>query len=262
MTAAGGCGRLVFNPKHPTSAAVQQQVQTLAQQNQEYQARAQQLDTDNQQLEALLAQSRQQVQLLTDEVAVTRKSLKETSAQLASLQSDNQQLRQTTSQLVSTAEQQRRGEIRANNSLLKNLTIRDLPGIDVRQDGDVVRVEVPGDRLFMPGSPYFQTGAQQLLVSVATDLRRSFPDHIIGIEGHTDNRATHSQQYPTHHHLSAAQALSVYNLLVQQHAMPASQLFVIGHGANHPVVSNASEEGQKRNRRIEIVVYPDRIAAR
>ena len=36
----------------------------------------------------------------------------------------------------------------------------------------------------------------------------------------------------------------------------------IGHGANHPVVSNASEEGKRRNRRIEFVVYPERIARR
>ena len=146
LSASGGCGRLVFNPKHPTSAAVQQQVQTLAQQNQEYQVRAQKLDTDNQQLEALLAQSRQQIQLLTDEVSATRQTLKETSAQLLAMQTDNQQLRDKTSQLVSTAQIRSQGEIRANNSLLKNLAIKELPGIDVRQDGAVVRVEVPGDR--------------------------------------------------------------------------------------------------------------------
>ena len=43
--------------------------------------------------------------------------------------------------------------------------------------------------------------------------------------------------------------------------MPADQLFVIGHGANHPVVSNASDAGKARNRRIEFVVYPERMAA-
>ena len=74
----------------------------------------------------------------------------------------------------------------------------------------------------MPGSPYFQSGAEQLLISIGTDLRRSFPDHIIGIEGHTDNRQTHSQQFPTNHHLSVGQALAVYNLLVQRQTMPAN----------------------------------------
>lgn len=262
LLAAGGCGRLVFNPKHPTNTAMQQQIQTLAQQNQEYQTRAQKLDTDNQELESLLAQSRQQIQLLSDEVTATRQTLKETTAQLVAMQGDNEQLRSKTSQLVATVQKRAGAEIRANNSLLKNLAIKEMPGVDVRQDGDVVRVEIPGDRVFMPGSPMFQNGADQLLLSVAADLRRSFPDHIIGVEGHTDDRATHSQQYPTSHHLSAAQALAVCNLLTQRNTMPPSQLFVIGHGANHPVVSNASEEGKRRNRRIEFVVYPERIARR
>ena len=36
----------------------------------------------------------------------------------------------------------------------------------------------------------------------------------------------------------------------------------IGHGANNPIVSNASDAGKARNRRIEFVVYPERIARR
>ena len=98
---------------------------------------------------------------------------------------------------------------------------------------------------------------QCILVSLCRKLSVS-----ISATNLTDNRQTHSQQFPTNHHLSVGQALAVYNLLVQRQTMPAHQLFVIGHGANHPVVSNASEEGKRRNRRIEVVVYPERIAGR
>jgi flagellar motor protein MotB len=241
---------------------VQQQLQALAQQTQQYQTRAQTLDKDNQELEALLAQSRQQVQLITDELAATRSQLQSTTSQLLALRNDNEQLRTQTSQLVSSAQQRAGAEIRANKSLLKNLTIKDVPGVQVRQDGDVVRIEIAGDRVFMPGSPYLQNGADQLLLTVVADLRRNYPDQILGIEGHTDDAPTHSQQFPSHHHLSVAQALSVYNLVVERGAAPGNQLFVIGHGANHPVVSNASEEGRARNRRVEFVVYPERVAMR
>lgn len=262
--AASGCGRIVFKPDQSpqATAAATQQMQQIAQQSQEFQARAQSLDRDNQELESLLAQSRQQIQLLNGELTATRDQLRATTDQLLALRTDHEQLQSQTSQLVSTQQQRAGAEIRANNSLLKNLSIKDLPGVEVRQDGDVVRVEVPGDRAFMPGSPYLNNGAEQLLVGIAAELRRNFPDHIIGIEGHTDNSPTHSQQFPTHHHLSAAQALTVYNLLVQRGTMPEGQLFIIGHGANHPVVSNASKEGQARNRRLEFVVYPERIALR
>ncbi|MCA9258624.1 MAG: OmpA family protein [Planctomycetales bacterium] len=262
-----GCGRLVFKPNQQppnaaAQAAVQQQMQTLVEQTQQYQARAETLDKDNQELEALLAQSRQQIQLISDELNATRGQLKSTTDQLLALRDDNNELRTQTSQLVATSKQRAGAEIRANNSLLKSLSVDRIPGVEVRQDGDVLRVEVAGDQVFMAGSPYLQAGSEQLLTTVCSELRRAYPEHIIGIEGHTDDGPTHSQQFPTHHHLSAAQALAVYNLVLQRGLAPESQLFVIGHGSNHPVVSNASEQGKARNRRIEFVIYPERVAMR
>jgi chemotaxis protein MotB len=263
VLSAAGCGRGPFAPnQQQQQALVQQQMQAVAQQNQEYQSRASSLDRDNQELESLLAQSRQQIQLQNDELAATRQQLQTTTDQLVAMRSDNERLKTSSSQLVATVQQRAGAEIRANNTLLKNLAIKQIPGVEVRQDGDVVRVETSADRIFMPGSNYLQNGAQQLLESIAADLRRNFPEHIIGIEGHADDSPTHSQQFPTPHHLSAAQALAVYNVLVQRGTMPAQQLFVIGHGANQPIVSGATEAGKARNRRIEFVVYPERMASR
>jgi flagellar motor protein MotB len=262
LAAAGGCNNNPFQPSPQNQAAVTQQMQTLAQQNQEFQSRAASLDRDNQEIESLLAQSRQQIQLLTDELTATRGQLQATTDQLVAMRAETDQLRTQSSQLVATVQQRAGAEIRANNTLLKNLALTQIPGIEVRQDGDVVRVEAPADRIFMPGSNYLQNGAEQLLASIGADLQRNFPDNIIGIEGHTDDGATHSQQFPTNHHLSAAQALAAYNALVQRGTLPATQVFVIGHGANHPVVSNASDAGRARNRRIEFVVYPERMARR
>lgn len=257
-----GCGRLTYKPNQQAAAATDQQMQLLAQQSQEYQSRAQSLDRDNQELETLLAQSRQKVQLLTDEISATRDQLRSTTDQLLAMRNDNTELRGKTQALVASASQREQGEIRANNSMLKNLSLANFPGVEVRQDGDIVRVEIPSDQIFNPGSPYLKSDAPQLLASIATDLRQNFPEQIIGIEGHTDDTATHSQQFPTNHHLSAAQSLAVYNAVIERGTMPAVQLFVIGHGGNHAVVSNATDAGKARNRRIEFVVYPERIANR
>ncbi len=262
LAATSGCGRFVKSPNNQATVAAQQQMQLIAQQSQEYQNRAQSLDKNNQELESLLAQSRQQIQLLTDEVSATRDQLRTTTGQLLAMRNDNSQLRTKTSALAASVQQRAGAEIRANNSLLKNLAISDIAGASVRQDGDVIRVEIAGDQLFTRGSPYLKQGGEQLLLSVATDLRRNFPDNIIGIEGHTDDSPTHSQQFPSNHHLSVAQALATYNTLIQRKAMPERQIFVIGHGSNHPVVSNATDSGKARNRRVEFVVYPERIASR
>ena len=262
LLSASGCGRLASKPNQQATAAADQQMQLLAQQSQEYQTRAQSLDRDNQELETLLAQSRQKVQLLNDEVSATRDQLRSTTDQLLAIRDDNSQLRNKTSALMASATQRESGEIRANNSMLKNLKVADLPGVQVRQDGDQLRIEIPADQLFMPGSPFLKDDAKQLLVNIATDLRQNFPEHIVGIEGHTDDAPTHSQQFPSNHHLSAAQSLAVYNAVIEQGTLPAAQLFVIGHGGNHAVVSNATDAGKARNRRIEFVVYPERIASR
>jgi outer membrane protein OmpA-like peptidoglycan-associated protein len=39
------------------------------------------------------------------------------------------------------------------------------------------------------------------------------------------------------------------------------QLFLVAHGSNHPVVSNATAAGRTRNRRIELVVYAETIGS-
>lgn len=264
LAAAGGCSNSwPFNSgKQAQLAAQQQQMQTVAQQSQEFQTRAATLDRDNQELESLLAQSRQQVQLLNDELSATRTQLQTTTDQLLAQQTDNQKLRTESSQLVSTVQRQAGAEIRANNTLLKNLAVRQIAGLEVRQDGDVVRIEAPADRIFMPSSAFLQNGAEALIQSIGADLVRNYPGHIIGVEGHCDDAPVASQQHPSSHHLTTAQALAVYNALVQRGTAPQNQLFVIGHGGNHPVVSNASDAGKARNRRIEFVVYPETVAAR
>lgn len=257
-----GCGRVVFTPKgaqapgQPLALSPDQQ-QTLAAQMQTLQQRADALDRDNQELESLLAERGQQMQLMRDQTIAMQDQLKVTTDRLASLQSDNQQLQNRTQALTASVQQPARAEIRANNTLLKPLQSTNLPGVSVRQDGDTIRVTIAGDSLFMPGTPQWQSGADQTLRQVTSDLMTNYPDHLIGIEGHTDNGGTRSSQYPTPHHLSVAQATAVYELLRQSLGAAPEQLFVIGHGANHPVVSNATPAGQAQNRRIELVVYPE-----
>ena len=257
-----GCGRVVFTPKgaqaqtQPMALSPDQQ-QLLASQMQTLQQRADALDRDNQELESLLAERGQQMQLMRDQTIAMQDQLKATTDRLASAQADNQQLQNRTQALTASAQQTVRAEIRANNTLLKPLQSANLQGVSMRQDGDTIRVTIAGDSLFMPGTSQWQSGADQTLRQVASDLMTNYPDHLIGIEGHTDNGSARSPQYPTPHHLSVAQATAAYELLRQSLNAAPEQLFVIGHGANHPIVSNATPAGQAQNRRIELVVYPE-----
>jgi flagellar motor protein MotB len=253
-----GCGRFVFTPTGPQAVTLTpQQQQALAQQTQQFQQRAADLDRDNQELQSLLAQSRQQTQLLEDQLRATQGQLQDTAGRLASVQADNDQLRSRTTALAASMQTRSSAEIRANNSLLRSLSIANMPGVSVRQDGDVIRIELPGDTLFNPGTAQLKYQADALLRSVAADLTQNYPRQLIGIEGHTDTSPPTSPQFPTDQHLSVARAMAVYDALTRTGGMPPQQLFVVGHGGKHPIVSNATDAGRARNRRIEVVVYPE-----
>jgi chemotaxis protein MotB len=93
---------------------------------------------------------------------------------------------------------------------------------------------------------------------VAAELVRTYPEQIIGVEGHTDTDPIVGSQVRSNHELSIARAQAVFDVLVARTRLQGNQLFVVGHGSNHPIVSNATPEGKQRNRRVELVVYPDR----
>jgi chemotaxis protein MotB len=240
----------------PVTLSPQQQT-AIAQQTQQYQQRAATLDRDNQELQSQLAQSRQHTQLLDEQIRAMQAQLKDTTDRLVAMQTDNDQLRGRTHALAASAQLRNQAEIRANNSLLRNLSIANLPGINVRQDGDVIRIELPSDQLFAPGTAQLKVGADGFLRTVAADLMQNYPQQMIGIEGHTDGTPMASQQFPTDQHLAVGQAMAVYDGLTRGGGMQPRQLFIVGHGGSHPIVSNGTDAGRARNRRVELVVYPE-----
>lgn len=238
----------------------QQQSLELAQKTRELQARADALDQDNQELEALLAQSRQQERIWEDQVAALRDQLSDTTSQLASVRQENTQVANEAKSMMASMRRRAGATITANNSLDDDLSSITLPGVQVRRDGDVIRVELPGDRLFAAGSAQLQAGANALIVAAATEISRSYPQQRIGVEGHTDSDPIMASQWKDNHQLSVGRAMAVRDILVSEARMRPNRVFTVGHGANHPIVSNATEAGKSRNRRVELVVYPEKIS--
>jgi outer membrane protein OmpA-like peptidoglycan-associated protein/Flp pilus assembly protein TadD len=75
--------------------------------------------------------------------------------------------------------------------------------------------------------------------------------YVFLIEGHTDSRGTDEVNMP----LSERRAASVARYLMERHGLPASRLRTEGHGPRQPVVSNETDAGLQRNRRVEIRPY-------
>ncbi len=145
--------------------------------------------------------------------------------------------------------------IRANNSLMRRLSEINIPGGDARMDGDVIRIEFPSDRLFVPGTYQVTPAQRPLLSEVVATVRRSFPRQIIGVEAHWDNTPLNPPG-TTDHQLTATQSLAVFEELMRL-GLPRRQLFTMAMASNRPRHSSGIQGGISPNRRIELVIYPE-----
>jgi len=257
LAAVSGCADNAMVLKGKLGQAEQQQL-AMQRQYQQVQDRAAALDRDNQETNALLAQARQQAKVSEDQLAAVQDQLRGVTSQLAQARAERESTDKRVQTLTASMQRQGGVTINPNNSYLQTLPAFSIPNVFVRRDSDVIRIEVPAASLFDPGSARLRPGAANLIGDVAAEIGRTYPDQIIGVEGHTDSDPVVGGQGRSNHELSAYQAMAVYDVLASRTRLHSDQLFVVGHGANHPVVSNATFEGKQRNRRIELVIYPDR----
>jgi flagellar motor protein MotB len=236
---------------------MQQQQMAMERQVYELNARAASLDRNNQELSALVAQLRQQTKVEQDAARLLQTQLATTSDQLAKLQKEKDAAEQQAKTLTASLQRQRGVTIKPNNSYLATLPTINLQGVQVRRDGDVIRIELPTDQLFQYGTNQFQPNAGRLITSAAAEILRTYPGQKIGIEGHTDSEPVQSYQYRSNMQLSLAQATAVHDVLLSQTRIQPKQVFVGGHGGNHAVFTNATAAGKQRNRRVELVIYPE-----
>jgi len=76
----------------------------------------------------------------------------------------------------------------------------------------------------------------------------------IRVEGHTDNKPIRTRQFKSNWELSTARATEVVTLLVERYGLDPEQISVAGYSQYRPVASNATEDGRKVNRRVDLVV--------
>ena len=259
---AGGCkqGRAVTAPGAAASGWTQPNASlpnvTLPQeaQLQDLGRRASALDADNRDLHTELARTDQQNQLLKQELTLVREQLAKLSSQARDAELAKQEATRQVETLQASVTRGGGAILKANNSLKDSLQLIQIAGLDVRQDGDVIRIVVPADQLFQPGTSQMLPSAYSLLDQVATSLNRAYPRHKIGVEGYTDNSSVSAG---SSHQITFAQASAVVDNLIRRNRFPETDLLSVSHGANHPRVSNATPAGRAKNRRIEFVVYPE-----
>ena len=118
-----------------------------------------------------------------------------------------------------------------------------------------------GVQIFLPGSALFETGQARLnptesgpYLSRVADLLLHKTDRPVVLEGHTDNTGSDA----TNQTLSEARAQTVRQELIAL-GVPAARLKTEAYSYKRPVASNATEEGRRLNRRVEVLVLDEQL---
>lgn len=110
--------------------------------------------------------------------------------------------------------------------------------------------------LFDSGSTQIKEEGRVVLSKVAAKLR-DLSGYRIRVDGHTDDVPIATAHFPSNWELSAARAARVVRFLVEQGVDPAV-LSATGFGEHQLLVPNDNPEHRARNRRIEIVLVPEK----
>jgi chemotaxis protein MotB len=105
---------------------------------------------------------------------------------------------------------------------------------------------------FDSGEAQLRPGAADKIKRIATVLTQYGLD--MRVEGHTDDVPIHNAQFASNWDLSAARAMAVAMMLLNESGVDPRRMSIAGYGQYHPSISNDTPEGRKANRRVDIVV--------
>jgi len=133
-------------------------------------------------------------------------------------------------------------------------------GADVQGQNGQITVTMVDKVLFKSGEAELSPEGEQVLMRLGGVLKGA--DKMVEVAGHADNQAVKSEVrelYPTNWELSASRATNVVRYLQEVVGINPRRLKAAEYGSYRPVASNASEKGRAKNRRIEILLLPNKI---
>lgn len=115
---------------------------------------------------------------------------------------------------------------------------------------------VVSEVLFISGTDSLSDGGKILLDAIGLVLKEDFFSNYVFIEGHTDNQSLAVFEWKSDWDFSFARALSVLKYFAEKNYVDSLRLSAAGFGRYRPRDTNATKEGRRVNRRIDIVISP------
>jgi chemotaxis protein MotB len=120
----------------------------------------------------------------------------------------------------------------------------------VTPEGFVISLKELG--FFSSGQAELQPGAAEKIERIAKVLSQH--GFNLRVEGHSDNQPIHTLHFRSNWELSTERAMAVLLLLVDHSGLDPSHISLAGYGEERPIANNATAEGRKQNRRVDLVV--------
>ncbi len=92
-----------------------------------------------------------------------------------------------------------------------------------------------------------------LLLSKVLQALSMFPEVPVIVEGHTDSFGADASNLA----LSNQRAQEVLGYLLKNGSISPGNLTAVGYGETAPIANNETDDGRRRNRRIDLVIYPN-----
>ncbi|MCL4490641.1 MAG: OmpA family protein [Nitrospirae bacterium] len=129
--------------------------------------------------------------------------------------------------------------------------IKGAEGVSVRSEPRGVVVTFSDAALFASGSAEIKPEAFGVLEKMSKFVN-TMPKRIT-IEGHTDNVPVSGGKYSSNWELSTGRAASILHFFIAKGLDP-NRFSIAGYAEYRPVAVNDTEEGRKKNRRVELVI--------
>jgi chemotaxis protein MotB len=117
-------------------------------------------------------------------------------------------------------------------------------------EGFVISLKELG--FFSSGQATLMPGAAEKIGRIAKVLAQQGLD--LRVEGHSDNQPIHTAEFRSNWELSTARAMAVMLMLVNDSGIDPGRISVAGYGQYKPIADDATPEGRKMNRRVDLVV--------
>jgi chemotaxis protein MotB len=131
----------------------------------------------------------------------------------------------------------------------------DLGAVEIRVEERGVIVGLNSAVFFSTGDDTIEPAAYATLEKVAVILNRL--PNALRLEGHTDSLPINTARFPSNWELSAARSIAMLRLFSERFGVAQERMAVVGYADTAAIDSNDTEQGRRRNRRVDIVIVSE-----